>query len=292
MQPNGVDHYENFPVASVLVPAAQRSHIIAIYHFARLADDIADEGDAPDATRLAKLAQLSQEIDHLFAAKLAKTAPQVSSPKFTPEVANLWNTIYEYNFTAEPFQNLLSAFSQDVTTKRYASREMLLDYCQRSANPVGRMVLTLFKINTPQARAWSDQICTGLQLTNFWQDVAKDAQIDRIYIPQDALKVHRVSEVELMYGTQPTAWRALMHEQVNWAQLSLTSGVPLLRLLPGRMKWEIALTIAGGLRILAKLRTVHYDVYTRRPTLSLRDAPALLVSAVRLVWRATFHKTL
>jgi squalene synthase HpnC len=292
MQPHGVDHYENFPVASVLVPAAQRAHIIAVYRFARLADDIADEGDAPNATRLAKLSQLSKEIDLLFAAKQTKTAPQVFTPPLTPEVAGLWETIYQHNFTPEPFQNLLSAFRQDVETKRYASREALLNYCQRSANPVGRMVLTLFKINTPQARAWSDQICTGLQLTNFWQDVAKDAQIGRIYIPEEALKVHRVSEAEVMQGTQPTAWRALMHEQVNWAQLSLTSGVPLLRLLPGRMKWEIALTIAGGLRVLAKLRTVHYDVYSRRPTLSLRDAPALCLSAVRLVWRATFNKTL
>jgi squalene synthase HpnC len=279
---NSVDHYENFPVASVLVPKAVRKHVIAIYQFARYADDIADEGDASPTARMAHLHVLSQELNDLFEGK----------PAHVSAVVGLKETIRKFPFTPEPFQNLLSAFSQDVMTSRYANREVLMDYCRRSANPVGRMVLTLLGIKSPQARAWSDSICTGLQLTNFWQDVGIDAKKGRIYIPQDAIAVHRLSEVEVMSGIQPAQWRHLMYEQVNWAQLQLTAGVPLLKLLPGRMKWEIAFTVAGGLRILDKLRTVHYNMFTQRPTLSWRDAPALTWSAIRLVWRATFHKTL
>ena len=280
---NSVNHYENFPVASVLVPKAVRKHIVAIYHFARFADDIADEGDTLPGARLAQLQVLAAEVNLLFD---DRAAPHVAV------VANLADTVRKFPFTPEPFQNLLSAFSQDISTTRYPNQEALLDYCRRSANPVGRMVLTLFGIKSAQARAWSDSICTGLQLTNFWQDVGIDAQKDRIYIPNDALLFHRVSEVEVLSGQTPSQWRTLMHEQVNWAQLQLTSGVPLLKVLPGRMKWEIAFTIAGGLRILKKLRAVHYDMFTQRPTLTWRDGPALMGSAVRLVWRATFNKPL
>ena len=256
-----VDHYENFPVASLLVPAKLRRPIEVIYRFARSADDIADEGDASAEDRLADLAAYRAELGRIRAG----TRPQ------TPLFVDLAAVIERHALPIELFNDLLDAFAQDVVKKRYADYPELMDYCRRSANPVGRLVLHLFGRTEAEHLAQSDCICSALQLINFWQDVAVDWQKDRVYIPQTDLPHFRVSEADIAAGRWSANWAALMDFEIDRAQALMRRGAPLVRALPGRLGWEIRLTVQGGLRILERLRQVRGDVFTRRPKLGKWD---------------------
>ncbi len=256
-----VDHYENFPVASFLVPAALRRPIEAIYRFARGADDIADEGDASADQRLAGLDAYRAELDRIAAGQ----------PAQTPQFAELAEVIAGHALPIGLFSDLLDAFAQDVVKKRYADYVELLDYCRRSANPVGRLVLHLFRRTEPAHLAQSDCICTALQLINFWQDVAIDWQKDRVYLPQTDLVRFRVSQAQIAEGRWDANFAALMDFQIDRSRRLMGQGAPLVKALPGRLGWEIRLTVQGGLRILDRLALARGDVWRRRPTLGPWD---------------------
>ncbi|MCR4303314.1 MAG: squalene synthase HpnC [Gallionella sp.] len=252
-----VDHYENFPVASILLPRRLRKPVAAIYHFARAADDIADEGELPNGERLHRL--------HEFRAELARIA--ADETPLTPLFQDLSTEVHQHALPVQPFYDLLDAFSQDVVKKRYANYIELLDYCRRSANPVGNLLLHLYHEATPQNISYSDAICTSLQLINFWQDVAKDYAIGRIYIPLDDLALYGVSEEQIALGIAGDAWRELMKFQVDNARAMMMAGAPLGNILTGRIGLEMRMIIAGGLRILSKLESAQFDMFRRRPVL-------------------------
>ncbi len=254
----GVGHYENFPVASLLMPAELRPAVRAIYRFARTADDIADEGDAAPQARLAGLADLGAALEQI----------EAGSDGGWPDLAA---AVRRHRLPLAHFHDLLSAFAQDVTVKRYADYPALLDYCNRSANPVGRLLLALYRIGDETAQAWSDDICTGLQLANFWQDVAIDWRKDRVYLPQRELARFGVAEAEIAEGRADANWAAMMQAQTSVARRMLESGAPLVRRLRGRIGWELRLVIHGGLRILERIDRVSGDVFTRRPRLQAYD---------------------
>ncbi len=260
-----IGHYENFPVASLLLPAPLREPIEVIYRFARSADDFADEGDDPAEIRLRKLSDYRAQL----------VAP--SSPLFH----DLRKIIREHELPVELFADLLDAFSQDVTKKRYANFSEVLEYCRRSANPVGRILLHLFKrTNDSNCRA-SDAVCSALQLINFWQDVDVDYRKDgRIYLPQDEMARFGVSERHLKDRICDQAWQSLMKFQVDRTRNLMLSGSDLGKTLPGRIGLEIRATIQGGLRILEKIERAGYDVFRRRPTLGALDWPLVLLKAV------------
>lgn len=280
-----VDHYENFPVASLLLPRHLHIPVQNIYRYARTADDIADEGTASDAVRLSQLASYREALQQISEHSLTLALEDPRNTIFGP----LQDTIRKHHLPLEPFFDLLSAFEQDVRVTRYANDGDLMDYCRRSANPVGRLMLLLYQAETSSNLAYSDAICTGLQLTNFWQDVAIDRLKDRIYIPADKLQRYGVSEQaidDMMQAARTgqsiaydTAWTALMQEQVAQARALLLHGLPLTKILSGRIGLELKLIIQGGLRILERLDQLHYDVFLHRPTLRKRDWIVLL-------WRA------
>ncbi|MFM2397568.1 MAG: hypothetical protein RLZZ144_818 [Pseudomonadota bacterium] len=256
-----VEHYENFPVASILLPKRLRKAVEVIYNFARLADDFADEGEHTDAERLANLNAFREELKRIESGGQPHTALFV-------ELAQI---IQQHHIPLSLFIDLLDAFSQDVVKKRYATFEELLDYCRRSANPVGRILLHLYQQATPENLAYSDAICTSLQLINFWQDVNKDTAIDRIYIPQEDLQNFDVSELAIIQKQTNANWQELMHFEINRARQMMLQGKPLGHILRGRIGMEMRLIIAGGLRILSKIEHIKYDVFNRRPELKPWD---------------------
>lgn len=256
-----VEHYENFPVASILMPKRLRRPVAAIYHFARAADDIADEGDLPDEQRLQQLAAFRDELDRIDKNEMPLTAL----------FQNLASTIKQHDLPLPPHYDLLDAFSQDVIKKRYDNYADLKDYCRRSANPVGCLMLHLYREATPVNLAYSDAICTSLQLINFWQDVAKDYAIQRIYLPLDEMKQFGVSESQIAQGICDKNFQQLMKFQVDRARALMQQGAPLGSVLTGRIGLEMRMIIAGGLRILDKLEAVDYDVFRRRPVLHPLD---------------------
>ena len=266
-----VRHYENFPVASLLVPAALRRPTEVIYRFARSADDLADEGSDPPDLRLHKL--------HGYHVGL--TAIESGAAPADPLFGDLARVIRAHGLPIGLFRDLLDAFAQDVTRKRYASFAEVMDYCRRSANPVGRLLLHLFKRTAePELRA-SDAICSALQLVNFWQDVDIDYRRDnRIYLPEEEMLRHGVTERHLAEKRCDCAFRALMKFQVQRAREMMLSGAPLGRRLPGRIGLEIRATVQGGLRILEKIERVGYDVFRRRPVLRWFDWPVLAARAL------------
>jgi len=266
-----VGHYENFPVASLLLPAPLREPIEVIYRFARSADDFADEGDDPPNVRLRNL--------DVYQAHLATIA--AGETPHDPLFMDVARIIRNHQLPISLFRDLLDAFSQDVTKKRYAGFSEVLDYCRRSANPVGRLLLHLFKRTTDSNLRSSDAICSALQLVNFWQDVDVDYTKDgRIYLPQDEMARHGVTEGQIARRTCDDAWRALMKFQVERTRQLMLSGKDLGRALPGRIGLEIRATIQSGLRILEKIERAGYDVFRRRPVLRAFDWPLLLLRAV------------
>jgi len=267
-----VDHYENFPVASLLLPRALREAVRDIYRFARSADDIADEGDVVSAARLAQLAAYRAQLQRIEAGRALHS-------ELTAIFAPLMRTIVRHQLPLAPFYDLLSAFEQDVRVTRYDDDAALADYCARSANPVGRLMLCLYNARDPAYLPLSDAICTGLQLTNFWQDVALDWQKGRVYLPRDALARHGVVETDIAQARVTPAWTALLRERCEQARALLHCGAPLAQRLSGRIGLELKLVVQGGLRILARIDACSGNVFQQRPTLRARDWPVLL-------WRA------
>lgn len=256
-----VDHYENFPVASILLPAELRRPVEAIYRFARGADDIADEGDATDAQRLDGLAAYGLELDRIE----RDEAP--SSLQFN----DLAEVINEWKLPLGLFRDLLDAFAQDVVQKRYDNFTQLLDYCRRSANPVGRLMVHLARRANEANLHCSDCICSALQLINFWQDIGIDWGKGRVYLPRADLAHFGVDEAQIAEGRCDAHWKALLDFQVDRARNLMLEGAPLVRELPGRMGWEIRLTVQGGLRILERIEHARGDVFRRRPRLNAAD---------------------
>jgi len=256
-----VGHYENFPVASALLPARYRRAIVAIYRFARTADDIADEGDAPPAERRAALARYRCALD----------AIERNEPQGDPMFADLHAAIREHALPLQPFRDLLSAFAQDIDVKRYETFAALADYCRRSANPVGRLLLALYRVDDAESIAESDAICTALQLANFWQDVAIDARIGRVYIPLEDFARFDVDPAAIASGSHDRRWTQLMAFETARTRALFDRGRALPRRLPLRAGLELRAVIAGGMRILERIERVGGDVFSQRPLLTKGD---------------------
>ncbi len=262
-----VEHYENFPVASWLLPKRLRQPVEAIYHFARSADDIADEGHAPSGLRLAQLQAYQHELDRIAQGK------STDHPVFAP----LAVAIRTHNLPIPLLRDLLSAFAQDVEKTRYANFAELMDYCRRSANPVGRLMLHLYGDADARHLAYSDAICSSLQLINFLQDIAVDYQKDRIYLPQDELAKHQVSETQIAQADTRGLWHMMMYQQIERARKLLQAGAPLGRALKGRIGLELRVTLRGGETILRKLHADPACVFHQRPVLTRTDWLLMLV---------------
>lgn len=276
----------------MLLPRRLRPAVHAIYRFARSADDIADEGDAPAHERLRRLTDYRRALAQVASGTDRWPPGDPLGAVFQP----LSLAIQHHDLPLQPFEDLLSAFEQDVSTTRYGSQADLLDYCRRSANPVGRLMLHLYRAADQDNLLLSDAICTGLQLVNFWQDAAVDWRKGRIYIPQESMSRHGVDELYIarrisladgMARAAPgdpiadTTWAALMAEQAAWAQGLLLAGLPLASRLRGRIGLELKLVVLGGLRILERLNHLHYDIFLQRPTLARRDWALLCWRALR-----------
>lgn len=274
-------HYENFPVGSLLVPRPLRKHFYAIYAFARTADDFADEGFAQGRSpqeRLEALAEWGEMLKNAFAGR-------ASHPVFIA----LAETSARFDLPIALFEALLSAFSQDVTTSRYESFDQLLDYCRRSANPVGRLILLLFGHKDGQLNRWSDDICTGLQLANHWQDIAIDLDKDRIYLPAEDLVRFGLSEQDLLQKQAGDALRRLMAFEIDRAREFFRRGKPLCTAVGGRLGLELRAVWLGGWRILDRIEKNDYDVFTRRPVITAADKLRILGLALRKGAFQRFH---
>lgn len=267
-------HYENFPVASLLLPAHLRHAVTVIYQFAREADDIADEGNASEIERLQALQAYEDEL------LLIQAYIQPSQPLFQ----SLQAVIRTHTLDVQLLIDLIDAFKQDVVKTRYANFEEVLDYCRRSANPVGRLMLQLYGSDSTQHRLWSDQICSALQLINFYQDIALDLQkhgaVGRIYLSQEDMLAAGISEQDLRAQRLDSHWQQFFSTQVGRAEAMLKAGKPLGRALPGRIGFELRMMIAGGERIVHKLKSCRGDIYHHRPTLKAYDWPLILLKAL------------
>ncbi len=266
-----VEHYENFPVASLLCPPALRPTVEAIYAFARTADDIADEGVALPGERLEALAAYRQALAAAAAGSPTGRWPEVFAP--------LARAIERHRLPVELLDALLDAFIQDVSVSRYADRPAVLDYCRRSANPVGRLLLHLYGIRGPAELARSDAICTALQLANFWQDLGGDTQRGRLYLPEADCRRHGVDPLDLLAGKESEATRRLVLDAVAWARGLMLFGAPLVHAVPGRAGWELRLVVQGGLRVLERIDLLGGATLLQRPKLGWADAP-------KIAWRA------
>jgi squalene synthase HpnC len=268
-------HYENFPVASLLSPAALRPAVTALYRFARCADDLADEGDAPAAMRSAQLAAYRADLQ-------AVLAGQPDSGRWPAVFPALAPVVRQHALPAQWLHALLDAFEQDVRNPRYVDRADLLAYCAHSANPVGRLLLHLYRVGDALSLRQSDAICSSLQLINFWQDLSVDLPRGRVYVPLADLKRHGLDLPRLRQQPDDAAMRALVQDLVAWAGTLMAEGAPLALRLPGRIGWELRLVVQGGLRILAKIAAMNFSSVRTRPVLGRKDAPALLWHALRM----------
>jgi hydroxysqualene synthase len=289
-----ITHYENFPVASILCPAHLRAPIAAIYHFARTADDIADEGTAAAAQRLADLAEYRQDLTGTQN-PASPTPSSTISPTLSPATSNRWPLVFtplqtairQFHLPLHLLHHLLDAFEQDIRKTAdgsgYANPTQLLDYCSLSANPVGRLLLHLYGVQDNLALQRSDAICSALQLINFWQDLGQDLQRGRFYVPQDALAAAGLRQADLLAAKQadatPNEITQIIASQVHAARALMLSGAPLVHQLPGRAGWELRLVVQGGLRIADRIAALNYATLVQRPTLRPWDYAVML-------WRA------
>jgi hydroxysqualene synthase len=268
----GVDHYENFPVASLLCPPHLRPAVAAIYWFARTADDIADEGNAPAQQRLSDLAAYRSD---LMAVAQGRAASACWQSVFEP----LRPVLVQFALPVHLLADLLSAFEQDVVKQRYASEAELMDYCRRSANPVGRLLLHLYGVTDAESLAQSDCICSALQLINFWQDLSIDIPRGRIYLPADAWQRHGVTEAQLLALDDTPNAINLIASCARSARATMLKGSQLPKKVPGRAGWELRLVVQGGLRILDKIEALGFNTLKTRPKLGRWDF-------VVMAWRA------
>jgi len=262
-------HYENFPVASRLLPPPMRPHIAAIYAFARAADDFADEPGLEAADRLRHLEDWQRRLH--------------SPPGVDPVFVALEHTRRQHRLPVSLFEDLLSAFRQDVTTTRYQRWADVMDYCRRSANPVGRLVLRVAGHDDPRLDRASDAVCTALQLTNFWQDLERDWAIGRVYVPAEEREAAGASTADLDARRMTSGWRQVMATMVQRTRELFAEGRSVCDGVRGRLRWELRLTWLGGSRILDKLEAADYDVFHHRPTVGKGDLPRLLRDAI--LWR-------
>jgi squalene synthase HpnC len=274
------EHYENFPVGR-LVPRKMQPHVHAVYAFARYADDLADEGYAGSAKAQGARDVMSPE-ERLAA--LDDWERQLCSPPGTPGLhfifIALHETIRELDLPLSLFTDLLSAFKQDVVKRRYANFPEVLDYCRRSANPVGRLVLLLHGKREEELHLLSDHICTGLQLANFWQDVGVDLEKDRMYLPEDDRAKFAVTEESLFAHRVDDNYRKLLAFQVARTEEIFDQGAPLTKKLRGLLRLEIRLTWLGGTTILRKIEALNYDTLNHRPTVGKADMALLFFKAL------------
>ncbi|MBK6366503.1 MAG: squalene synthase HpnC [Polaromonas sp.] len=279
---NRIQHYENFPVASWLCPPHLRPAIVAIYNFARTADDIADEGSATAQERLDDLATYRAD---LYAAQLADTNVKTLSNQWESVFVPLQSAIAQFNLPVPLLNNLLSAFEQDIRKTRdhegYVNEAELLDYCSRSANPVGRLLLHLYGIHDADALRMSDHICTALQLINFWQDLSQDIPRGRFYLPLESCAEFGVSKTDLLNLKQTPNTTNLIASQAMNTLATIQKGMQLVHILPGRAGWELRFVIQGGLRILDKIKDLNYAMLENRPKLNKFD---FVVIAWRALW--------
>lgn len=270
------EHYENFPVASWLCPAQLRAPIAAIYWFARTADDLADEGNASASQRLDDLAQLRSDL-------FLCAGSHIHSGRWGQVFDPLALMIGRFHLPVQLLDDLLDAFCQDVVFtdqgRRYATDAELHDYCRRSANPVGRLLLHLYQVNDALSLRQSDQICTALQLINFWQDLRGDIARARWYPSVEQMQAHQISERDLLEDRNTTAASRLVATYAAQAGSMMASGAPLAQRLGGRAGWELRLVVQGGLRILEKMRAMQHATWRRRPRIGKSELPLLL-------WRA------
>ncbi|WP_255569058.1 squalene synthase HpnC [Comamonas sp. NLF-1-9] len=276
MNPAPVTHYENFPVASWLCPPRLRAPIAAIYHFARTADDLADEGHATAGQRLADLQSYRQDL----AAAAAAQAPSARWPQVFGPLAS---AIAAHDLPLNLLTDLLDAFEQDVAMTRdhatFAHRAALLDYCRRSANPVGRLLLHLYGVHDAQALAQSDAVCSALQLINFWQDLSVDLPRGRHYLSDADCAAHGVARADLAALRRSAASDALIMDCAAWARALMLEGAPLVHRLPGRVGWELRLVVQGGLAVLGQVQALGGASLQLRPRLCAWHLPGML-------WRA------
>jgi squalene synthase HpnC len=275
-----VTHYENFPVASFLCPARLRPAIAAIYHFARTADDLADEGDASPAQRLADLACYRADLQ-------AAATSQNWGEKWPQVFAPLAHIISEFKLPSPLLADLLDAFEQDIhftaQQRRYATDAELLDYCTRSANPVGRLLLHLYGITDAHSLSQSDQVCTALQLINFWQDVSVDLPRGRWYFSQQAMAQFNVTDADLLPNSLSDNAIQLIAAYATAASATMLKGSQLACRIPGRAGWELRLVVQGGLRILDKIEALNFTTWRVRPKLTAWDVPVM-------IWRALWMR--
>ena len=282
-RPAPIDHYENFPVASWLCPPRLRPPIAAIYHFARTADDIADEGNAPPAERLADLAAYRADLHAI--ARGAKPSPHWAAV-FQPLAAQM----QAFQLPLQPLDDLLSAFAQDVRKTAagdtYADWPELIDYCRRSANPVGRLLLHLYGVTDAQAQQESDAICTALQLINFWQDLSVDIPRGRYYLPLAECAVHGIviSDPARQFATLKSDEKTtnLIAACAHQASASMQKGLKLVHRIPGRAGWELRAVTQGATRVLDKIDALGAAVLHQRPTVGKADAPRILWRMLRM----------
>jgi len=261
-------HYENFPVASLLMPAASRPHVTALYTFARIADDFADE-EKYEGRRLQELARWE-----------AQFRSALRGQKAPPALRAFAHTVKTFQIPLRLPLDLLKAYRMDLTVKRYPTWDKVLNYCRHSANPVGRMILLISGIRDEKLHRYSDFICGGLQLINFWQDTRIDLGRDRIYYPLSELKKAGVKEKELLSGKDSPAVRRLVQNVIDHTDAYYQEGFPLLNSVEGRLQWELRATYLGGQGILNKIRRMDYNVLVQRPAWSALDKTLLLVKAI------------
>lgn len=267
-------HYENFPVASLLLPRRSRRHVAAVYAFARAADDFADEGEWTVQERKQLLDGWAHRLRQAISTNEPGVPPRTGEPSNTVDIfIALGGTIRECSLPGGLFEDLLSAFRQDVDMTRYNTWAELLDYCRRSANPVGRLVLRISGKTDAQFDVWSDDICTALQFTNFWQDVAKDYERGRVYLPLEERQQHGVREQDLGEGRITPAWQNALSAAAVRTRDLFEMGRPLCDSLRGRLRYELRATWLGGTRVLDRLARVNFDVARRRPALGALDVP-------------------
>ena len=274
-------HYENFPVASMLLPKAMRPHIAAIFAFARRADDMADEGTAPAAERRAALDSWRMRL-HSAVNETASAVPRtVGLPQATDELmlCATAETIRTLDLPLQLFDDLVSAFAQDTTTTRYASWDDVLDYCRRSANPVGRLVLRVAGFREAALDRSSDALCTALQLTNFWQDFGRDWRAGRLYVPREVQRLEGADEGQLSQATLTDPWARTIERCVGFTRQRFAEGRAVCDGVRGRLRAELRFTWLGGSRILERVERGRFALLHRRPVVGAADLPVLL-------WRA------
>jgi squalene synthase HpnC len=270
-----VEHYENFPVASWLCPPRLRPAVRAIYWFARIADDIADEGDALPTARQASLAAYRDDL-------LKAASGQPDSGRWRGVFQPLAEAIRTYRLPLPLLAALLDAFEEDTRHAGYADRIAVLRYCERSANPIGRLLLHLHGLDDPVLLRQSDAVCSALQLINFWQDLSVDVPRGRVYVPHADAAAHGTTPAACLRAPLAPASRALVRELSAWARALMLEGAPIALAVPGRVGWELRFVVQGGLRILAKIAAMNFASFARRPRLHAADHLLIGVRALTM----------